>query len=77
MGYFFGFKLHFVVNDKGEIIDFVLTAGNVDDRTPLKEENFLKRIFGKLFADKGLPVRDSLNSSLSMEFILLQDCVRI
>lgn len=53
MGYFFGFKLHLVVNDKGEIIDFVLTPGNVDDRTPLKEQNFLKRIFGKLFADKG------------------------
>lgn len=53
MGYFFGFKLHIVVNDKGEIIDFVLTAGNVDDRAPLKEQNFLKRIFGKLFADKG------------------------
>lgn len=53
MGYFFGFKLHIIVNDKGEIIDFVLTAGNVDDREPLKEQNFLKRIFGKLFADKG------------------------
>ena len=53
MGYFFGFKLHIVVNDKGEIIDFVLTAANVDDRAPLKEGNFLDRIFGKLFADKG------------------------
>lgn len=53
MGYFFGFKLHIVINDKGEIIDFVLTTGNVDDRAPLKEESFLKRIFGKLFADKG------------------------
>jgi len=53
MGYFFGFKLHIIVNDKGEIIDFVLTPGNIDDRVPLKEERFLDRIYGKLFADKG------------------------
>ena len=53
MGYFFGFKLHFVVNDKGEILSFVITPGNVDDREPLKDSNFLNKIFGKLFADKG------------------------
>jgi hypothetical protein len=53
MGYFFGFKLHIVVSDTGEILDFVITPGNVDDRTPLKDGNFLKNIFGKLFADKG------------------------
>ena len=53
IGYFFGFKLHIVVNDKGEILNFVITPGNVDDREPLKDPNFLKNIFGKLFADKG------------------------
>ncbi|NPA37895.1 MAG: IS982 family transposase [Chlorobi bacterium] len=53
MGYFFGFKLHIVVNDKGEILNFVITPGNVDDREPLKDPSFLKNIFGKLFADKG------------------------
>jgi len=53
MGYFFGFKLHIVVNDKGEIIEFVITPGNVDDRQPLKDSNFLKKVAGKLFADKG------------------------
>jgi len=53
MGYFFGFKLHFVINDKGEILSFVITPGNVDDREPLKDSNFLNKIFGKLFADKG------------------------
>tara|TARA_R110000868_G_scaffold58291_2_gene180134 strand:+ start:517 stop:765 length:249 start_codon:yes stop_codon:yes gene_type:complete len=34
MGYFFGFKLHLVINDKGEILNFVITQGNVDDREP-------------------------------------------
>jgi hypothetical protein len=53
MGYFFGFKLHLVINDKGEILNFVITPGNVDDRDPLKNNDFLKKIFGKLFADKG------------------------
>jgi hypothetical protein len=53
MGYFFGFKLHLVVNEKGEILNFVITPGNVDDREPLKDSNFLEKIFGKLFADKG------------------------
>ncbi len=53
MGWFYGFKLHIIVNDKGELLDFVITQANVDDRTPLKEENFLKKIFGSLYADKG------------------------
>jgi len=53
VGYFFGFKLHIVVNDMGDIIDFVITPGNIDDRQPLKDTNFLKKVWGKLFADKG------------------------
>jgi hypothetical protein len=53
MGYFFGFKLHIVINDKGEIIEFVITPGNVDDRQPLQDSNFLNKVAGKLFADKG------------------------
>ena len=32
MGWFYGFKLHLVINDKGEIIQWKLTSGNVDDR---------------------------------------------
>ncbi|MCG8698499.1 MAG: IS982 family transposase [Bacteroidales bacterium] len=53
MGWFFGFKLHIVINDRGEIIDFLFTQGNVDDRYPLKNKSFHKNLFGKLFADKG------------------------
>jgi hypothetical protein len=51
MGWFYGFKLHLVVNEHGEILSFQLTPGNVDDRKPLP---FLfKDLFGKIFADKG------------------------
>lgn len=53
MGWFFGFKLHIVINDKGEILDFLFTQANVDDREPLKNKNFHDKIFGKLVGDKG------------------------
>lgn len=53
MGWFYGFKLHIIINDKGELLNFVITQANVDDRAPLKKENFLKKIFGSLYADKG------------------------
>lgn len=53
MGYFYGFKLHFVINDKGEILNFVITPGNVDDREPLKNKRFIEKLKGKLYADKG------------------------
>jgi hypothetical protein len=53
MGWFYGFKLHIVINDRGEILNFAITQANIDDREPLKNERFLKAVFGKLFADKG------------------------
>ena len=53
MGYFFGFKLHIVINDKGELLNFVITPGNTDDREPLKNASFIKTLKGKLYADKG------------------------
>lgn len=51
MGWFFGFKLHLVVNDQGELLAFYLSAGNIDDRTPVPK--LARRLFGKLFGDKG------------------------
>lgn len=51
MGWFFGFKLHVVMNHKGELMAIKITPGNVDDRAPL--EDMVKGLEGKLFADKG------------------------
>ena len=51
MGWFFGFKLHLVVNDQGELLGCYLTAGNVDDRKPVP--HLAKELFGKLIGDKG------------------------
>jgi hypothetical protein len=49
--WFYGFKLHLVINDCGELLSVRLTPGNVDDRRPVPE--LIKKIFGKLFGDKG------------------------
>ena len=53
MGWYYGFKLHIVINDRGEIIQWTHTPGNVDDREPLKDKDFKQRLFGKIFADRG------------------------
>jgi transposase len=49
--WFFGFKLHLVVNDRGELLNIILTPGNTDDRIPVPQ--LLQHLFGKGFADKG------------------------
>ena len=53
MGWFFGFKLHLIINDKGGILNFMFTPGNVDDREPLYSESFIENVMGKLCGDKG------------------------
>lgn len=53
MGWFFGFKLHLIINDKGEILSFYLTKGNVDDRDAKTITHMTRELFGKLFGDKG------------------------
>lgn len=50
-GWFFGFKLHLVINDRGELLNVLLTPGNVDDRKPVPR--LVHQLFGKVFGDKG------------------------
>ena len=50
-GWFFGFKLHLLANDCGELLNVCITPGNVNDRQPV--EALSRQIFGKLFGDKG------------------------
>jgi len=52
-GWFFGFKLHIVINDKGEILSFCITPANIDDKDWNVMSHLTKNLFGKLFADKG------------------------
>ena len=51
IGWFFGFKLHLVINDCGELLNVTVTTGNTDDRKPISD--LLRSVFGKVFGDKG------------------------
>jgi len=53
LGWFYGFKLHLIINDKGEILSFYLTKGNVDDRDLKVMGSLTQNIFGKLYGDRG------------------------
>ncbi|SFN04996.1 Transposase DDE domain-containing protein [Nitrosomonas communis] len=57
MGWFYGFKLHLVINNQVELLGVEITAGNVDDRNSLPE--LTHYLFGKLFGDQ-----DYLSQSL-------------
>ena len=48
MGWFYGFKLHLICNEKGEILNFMFTPGDVDDRKPF--ENFVVNMLGAIAA---------------------------
>ena len=65
LGWFYGFKLHIITNDRGGIIDFIITRGNVDDRKPLKLKAFTKKLYGKLFGDKGYISKDLFQNLFS------------
>jgi hypothetical protein len=53
VGWFYGFKLHLIINEHGEIINFTLTPGNTDDRNRAVFSDLTKEVFGKLFGDRG------------------------
>lgn len=52
-GWFYGFKLHIIINERGEIYSFWITPGNVDDRNPNVIKRLTKDLFGLLFGDRG------------------------
>ena len=75
MGWFYGFKLPLIVNEKGDVINFFITHSNVDDREPLKNGNFLEKIIGKIYADKGY-ILEKLTQLLFIDGIQLITVIR-
>lgn len=73
MGWFFGFKLHVVINHLGSIIKFAITPGNVSDHRPVP--SMCKSLFGKLFGDKGY-ISKSLSEALMKNNVLLITHIR-
>ena len=51
VGWYFGFKLHLLINHQGELLATTLTPGNTDDRKPVVQMS--QGLFGKLFGDRG------------------------
>lgn len=60
-GWFFGFKLHLIFNDQGELMNFRLTTGNIDDRVVVEE--MVENLRGWLFGDRGY-ISSKLNKIL-------------
>jgi len=52
-GWFYGFKLHLIINECGEIVSFMLTPGNVADNNVSVVSKLAKKCFGKLWGDRG------------------------
>ena len=58
-GWFYGLKLHFVINHNGQIMALKITPGNTADSAVLDE--ITKHLAGKLDADKGYIGRTLFN----------------
>ncbi len=72
MGWFFGFKLHLIINEKGEVLGIQLTPGNTDDRKPLPDS--VVGLQGSLYGDKGYISKD-MRETLRQQGINLMDKV--
>lgn len=72
-GWFYGFKIHLMVSDTGEILAWRMSLGNVDDRRPVPQ--MARRLWGKLFGDKGY-ISQTLTDLLGAENIQLITKVR-
>lgn len=68
MGWFYGFKLHLLINDGGELLAVHLTPANVNDRTPVLK--LAKGLWGKLFGDRGY-ISQALFEQLLQEGLVL------
>jgi hypothetical protein len=52
VGWHYGFKLHLIINDRGQLLAFTLTPeDSVDDRKPVPD--LTQDLIGKLFGDRG------------------------
>jgi Transposase DDE domain len=73
MGWFYGFQLHLIVNDEGELLALCLTPGHVDDRKPVP--TLTKRLWGQLFGDRG-SLSQALHDTLFAQGLALLTKIR-
>lgn len=60
VGWFYGFKVHFVMSHLGEIVNFYITPGNIADNNTNLLEKLTENVFGKLYGDKGYLINKEL-----------------
>ncbi|MDE2422444.1 MAG: IS982 family transposase [Gammaproteobacteria bacterium] len=73
LGWFFGFKLHLIINHLGGIVSFKLTQGHVNDRQPV--DDLCRSLFGILVGDKGY-LGAPLKQKLALQNIQLLTPIR-
>ena len=73
MGWYFGFKLHLITNDKGELMAFKITSSRTDDR--LVVPDLSANLLGKLIGDKGY-ISQNLTDTLAERGLQLLTKVR-
>ena len=64
MGWFYGFKLHLIVNEEGDIVSFLITPGNTSDNNIPLLEKLSEKLYGKLYGDRGYISHDLFVSLL-------------
>ncbi len=74
MGWFYGFKLHLVINDCGELLACQITPASTDDRKPVPE--LCQNLFGKLIADRGYISQPLFEQLLQMSNLQLITKIR-
>lgn len=62
-GWFYGLKLHLVINEFGQLLGFRLTPGNTSDLKVLP--SLTEKLFGKLFGDRGYVCQEVFEKLLS------------
>ena len=76
VGWFYGFKVHMIVNHLGEIIEFAITPGNVADNNNDLIEHLMQDLFGKIFGDRGYLIGKELYRKLYEQGVQLITKIR-
>jgi len=90
-GWFFGFKLHLIINELGEIISFMITPANVSDVKSELVEKLCQSLWGQLFGDKayiskklkqklkdrGIELISKLRKNMKKQVIPLMDTLKL
>ena len=71
VGWFYGFKIHLTINENGEILNFLITPGNIADNNEEVLMSTTKNLFGKVFGDKGYIINSELFQKLYSQGIQL------